>query len=76
MSVERSQNKVSIKKRKLTKVSENVGFIAELKERAILKFSNENITLSCQYDEMFSSFDLIKQVYVMLFLRFNLFYFR
>ena len=54
MSVERSQNKVSIKKRKLTKVSENVGFIAELKERAILKFSNENITLSCQYDEMFS----------------------
>ena len=60
MSVERSQNKVSIKKRKLTKVSENVGFIAELKERAILKFSNENITLSCQYDEMFSSFDFYK----------------
>ena len=57
MSVERSQNKVSIKKRKLTKVSENVGFIAELKERAIL---NENITLSCQYDEMFSSFDFYK----------------
>ena len=55
MSVEHSQNKISIKKIKLNKVSKKVGCITKFKERAILKFCKENYTQSCQYEEMINS---------------------
>ena len=60
MSVEHSQNKISIKSIKLNKVSENDGCITKFKERAILKFCKENYTQSYQYDEMFNSNVLIE----------------
>ena len=60
MSVEHSQNKISIKKIKLNKVSKNDGCITKFKERAILKFCKENYTQSYQYDEMFNSNVLIE----------------
>ena len=55
MSVEHSQNKISIKRIILNKVSKNDGCITKFKERAILKFCKENYTQSCQYDEMNNS---------------------
>ena len=51
MSIEEIQNIISIKEITPSKVSKNVGCIAEFKKHAILKFCNEN----CQNDKMFNS---------------------
>ena len=55
MSVERSKNITRSKKFKPSMVSKNVGCIAEFENCAILKFSNENGTKSCLFDEMLNS---------------------
>lgn len=46
---------MSIKKVEPNKVSKNVGYIAEIKKRALLKFSNENHTKSYEFYEMLNS---------------------
>ena len=48
ISLEQSQNKISLKEAASNIVSKNVGCIAKFKNRAILKFCNENGTKNCQ----------------------------
>ena len=48
ISLEQSQNKISLKEAAANIVSKNVGCIAKFKNRAILKFCNENGTKNCQ----------------------------
>ena len=48
MSIEQSQNIISIKEVTPSIVSKSVGCIAKFKNRAILKFCNENGTKNCQ----------------------------
>ena len=48
MSLKQSQNKISLKEAAASIVYKNVGCIAKFKNRAILKFCNENGTKNCQ----------------------------
>ena len=48
MSLEQSQNKISLKEAAANIVSKNVGCIARFKNRAILKFCSEKGTKNCQ----------------------------
>ena len=48
MSIEQSQNIISMKKVASNKVSKSVGCIAKFKNRAILKFCNEKGTKNRQ----------------------------